>query len=432
MIARRGEFTLFPLLRRRRRFGMMDAVFTVTLDAGRGGLHGGCEVLPIMIRIFFISAVCALLAGGCGSDSGQSALRRGIAAYGEKNYPEAIACLTRASQRVADSADLYYYLGCAHLQKGELAPADAAFRAALELDPQHGEALAGLGELAYYKKELPEAQTLFRQALAAKVAGDESRASILNGLALAEAGVKRNDQARLCLLRAQQASRRYAPALYNLASLYLNAYGLHEEALDQFELYVRIADKSDPYCEKARNNITRLRANIERTKAEELDSLRRDPAAAARRLHEGVQAQSEKQAARAIKCYRDALAADPLTFNAALGLGVLYQRQNRTAEALEAFKQAAAINPNHQDSYVLAAGLAVQLNRYDEAERILDRAIARSPYNPASADLMARVRYAQRRLPEARAYAEFYLSLLHADDKNRAAYEKWVNGLRDK
>jgi tetratricopeptide (TPR) repeat protein len=386
----------------------------------------------IRTQTFFIPAACALLAGGCGSGSGQSALRRGIAAYGEKNYPEAIVCLTRASQRITGSADLYYYLGCAHLQKGELDPAAAAFNAAFDLDPQHGETLAGLGELAYHTKELPKAQTFFRKALAARVAGDESRASILNGLALTEAGLKRNDQARLCLLRAQQASRRYAPALYNLASLYLNAYGLHEEALDQFELYVRVADKADPYCEKARNNITRLRASIARTKAAELDALRRDPALAERRLHEGVQAQSENQVAKAVKCYRDALAADPLTFSAALGLGTLCQRQGRTAEALEAFKQAAAINPNHQDSHLFAAGQAVQLRRYDEAERILDRAIARSPYNPASADLMARVRHAQRRLPEARAYAEFYLSLLRADDANRAAYQKWANGLPDK
>jgi tetratricopeptide (TPR) repeat protein len=373
-----------------------------------------------------------MLAGGCGSDSGQSALRRGMAAFDEKNYPEAIASLTRASQRITDSADLYYHLGCAYLQKGELDPAAAAFHAAFELDPQHGETLAGLGQLAYYTKELPKAQTFFRQALAARISSDEARASILNGLALAEEALKRNDLARLHLLRAQQANRRYAPSFYNLASLYLNAYNLREEALDQFELYVRIADKSDPYREKAQNHIKRLRANVERAKAEELDALRRDPGVAAHLLHEGIQAQSEKRFAKAVKSYRDALVADPLTFNASFGLGVLYRHQNQPAEALEAFKQAAAINPGHQDSYAQAAGLALQLRRYDEAERILDRAIARSPYNPVSADLMARIRYAQTRLPEARAYGEFYLSLLRADDKNRDAYAKWVGALPSK
>ena len=65
----------------------------------------------------------------------QEALRRGMAAFGEKNYPEAIACLTQASQRIADSPDLYDHLGCAHLLKGELDPAAAAFIWALRLRP---------------------------------------------------------------------------------------------------------------------------------------------------------------------------------------------------------------------------------------------------------------------------------------------------------
>ena len=388
--------------------------------------------MMIRSQMVFIFAACVLLAGGCGSDSGQKALRRGVAAYEAKNYPEAIASLTRASRRITDSADLYYYLGCAHLQQGEKDAAAAAFQAAFELNPRHGETLAGLGQLAYHTEELSQAQTFFRQALAGDVASDDALAGILNGLALTEAGLRRNDLARLFLLRALRVNRLYAPAHYNLASLYLNAYDLREEALDQFELYVRAADKDDRYKEKARNQIDRLRPNVERARAEEQDARRRDPAAAASRLYEGIQAQSREQIDKAIRCYRDALAADPLTFNAAFGLGILYKGQNRAAEALEAFKQAAAINPGHQDSYMQAAGLALQLKRYDEAERILNRAIARSPYNPAGADLMARIRHAQNRLPEARAYGEFYLSLLRPDDKNRAAYEKWVGALPDK
>ncbi len=352
-----------------------------------------------------------------------------MTAFREQNYPEAITCLTLASQRIADSPDLYYHLGCAHLFKGELDSAAAAFQAAFDLDPKHGETLAGLGQLAYYTKELPKAQVFFRQALESQIASDEARASILNGLALTEAALKRNDQARLCLVRAQQASRCYAPAFYNLGALYLNAYALREEALDQFELFVRLADAGNPYQEKASNQISRLRAALARTKAEELDALRRDPDLAARRLHEGVEAQSRRQFAKALKCYRDALAADPLTFSAAFGLGKLYRDQNQTAEALEAFKRAAAINPAHQDSQLHAASLAVQLKSYDEAERILDRAIARSPFTPESADLMARIRHAQGRYAEARAYGQFYLSLLRPEDKGRSAYEKWVNTL---
>ena len=94
-------------------------------------------MLSTMIRaqMFFVFAACGLLVCGCGSDSGQNALRKGMTALEGGNYPEAIACLTRASHRIADSADLYYHLGCAYLRDGKTEPAAVAFLAAFELNP---------------------------------------------------------------------------------------------------------------------------------------------------------------------------------------------------------------------------------------------------------------------------------------------------------
>jgi Flp pilus assembly protein TadD len=96
-----------------------------------------------------------LLAGGCGSNSGLSDLQQGMAAFNGKNYAAAIPCLNRAAKRITDSADLYYTLGLSHLYLGELDPAQAAFGAALELKPEHGEAIACLGQIAYLLNDLP-------------------------------------------------------------------------------------------------------------------------------------------------------------------------------------------------------------------------------------------------------------------------------------
>lgn len=383
-----------------------------------------------MIRIHMLLSLIlfGLLAGGCGSNSGLSDLQQGRAAFTGKNYAAAIPCFNRAAKRITDSSDLYYTLGLSHLYLGELDPAQAAFNAALELKPRHGEAVACLGQIAYLQNDLPKAVACYEQALAA-AASDASKARILTSLALAESGREHYDLARLHLLRAQKLDRRYAPALYNLASLYRDKFNLREEALDNFEMYLRVADKSERHYEKAMNNVKRLRLNLERTQAEELEAVRRDPAAAAKLLQEGMRLQFAKQYAKAVKAYRDALAEDPLTFNAALGLATVYKLQGQRTEAMEAFKRAAEISPSHQDSYFEAAELALQLRRYAEAAKILDRAIARSPFNPANAELMARIRYAETRLPEARVYGEFYLSLLRPDDKNRTAYEKWVKSL---
>lgn len=382
-----------------------------------------------MIRtqtVLFFTAL-HLFVCGCGYQSGQSAVKEGMAAFKENNFPKAITHFSRATKRITDSPELYYNLGLAHFREGNMEPAQAAFSAALELQPGHGESLACMGQVAYLQNDLPKAQACLEQALEA--VSEASRGRVLTALALAESARERHDIARLHLLRALQADRRYAPAYYNLASLYRDKFNLREDALDNFEIFVRLVDKKDAHYEKAINNAKRLRLNLERTRAEELDGVRRDPSAAAKLLQEGVRQQLAKQYSKAIKAYRDALAADPFTFSAAFGLAMVYKAQGQKAEAVEAFKRAAEISPNHQDSYFQAAELALQLKHMAEAAKILDRAIARSPYNPANAELMARVRYAETRLPEARAYGEFYLSLLPANDKNRAPYEKWVKAL---
>ena len=388
-----------------------------------------------MIRTYGLSFIAALavMACGCGSGSGRAALQQGLAALQEKNYSGAIAHLTTASKRITDSSALYYSLGLAHLHQGNIEPALGAFSAALELEPSHAGALTCVGQIAYLQNDLNKAQACYEQALEA-AADDAMRTRILTSLALVEAGRNRYDLARLHLIHALKLSRAnpYAPALYNLASLYRDAFNLREEALDNFEMYVRMADRKDPHYDKAANNIKRLRLNLERTQAEELDRVRRNPSAAAKLLREGTHWQVEKQYAKAIKYYSDALLEDPFTFNAAFGLAVTCKNQGLRAEAMEAFLKATVINPDYQDCYYQAAELALQLKRYAEAAKILDRAIARSPYHAANVELMARIRYSEKRLPEARAYGEFYLSLLRAEDKNRAAYETWVRSLPKK
>jgi tetratricopeptide (TPR) repeat protein len=192
---------------------------------------------------------------------------------------------------------------------------------------------------------------------------------------------------------------------------------------------VRLADRDDRHVEKAENNIKRLRLNLTRIREEASEGVRRDPATAARLLQEGARLHADRQSAKAVKAFRDALAADPLTFSAAYGLAMAYKAQGRRAEAMEAFRRAAQINPDHQDSYHQAAELAFQLKRYVEAGKLLDRAIARSPFQVASAELMARIRHAEGRLPEARAYGEYTLSLMHPNAKGRRAYEQWVRSL---
>jgi len=181
----------------------------------------------------------------------------------------------------------------------------------------------------------------------------------------------------------------------------------------------------------AENRVNRLRAQIDRASAPASRTVvSRNPARAATLLQEGVNAHLAKQYPKAIKAYTDALTADPSTLTAALGLGTVYRLQGQPAESLAAFKNAIAINPTNQEFYHQAAEMALQLRQFAEASRILTRAIARSPNNPMSIRLMSQVAHAEGRAPEAIAYGDFYLSIIPANDPDRAAYEKWVRALK--
>ena len=384
----------------------------------------------MMTRVSFVFCLCAVaLVCGCGSRSGLGAAKKGMAAFREGRYEKAIAHFTAATERISNSPELYYHLGLAHLERGNLEPAQEAFRVALDLDPGEGEAniLGALGQVAFRQQDYTNALVSLERALAA-ARDDGTAVRVLTAMGAVEACRQNPALASLHYLRALRLDRMYAPAYYNLAVLYQDQCGLYEEARDCLGMFMSVADKKEKKREMAEKRVNRLKTKLERDAASA--NPRRDSTRAASLMQEGVSAYIAKQYPKAIKAYKDALAADPLTFSAALGLGTAYRQQGMRADALEAFRRAAEINPADQDSYYQAADLALQLRQPDEAVRLLTQAIARSPYNPASVRLMALACHAQGRVPEAAAYGAFYLALAPEAEPDRASFERWVQSLK--
>jgi tetratricopeptide (TPR) repeat protein len=86
-----------------------------------------------------------------------------------------------AYNRVLDidptSADALTGRGLSYLDLSRYAPAEASFRAALDSDAQHGEALMGLAETYRYEGRRAEAVTYYRKYLAAHPGGEEANAA---------------------------------------------------------------------------------------------------------------------------------------------------------------------------------------------------------------------------------------------------------------
>ena len=382
------------------------------------------------LNIVLLTAVIGLLVCGCGSNSAEKNLNKGLSEFEKEDYSAAVGYLDPAAKEISDSAVLYYTLGLSHLHLGDMDKALSAFNKTLDIEASHCEAIICLGQIAYHKNELATAQECFKAALGL-VIDAHKKAVLYTSMALVESGLKNDGLARLYLIQSLSCDRSYAPAFYNLGSLYRDKFGYKEEALECFKRYVQVAGKGDAHYAKAEKNMDRLSKNIDRMTSNRLANIKRDAVTASEHLGKGVVFQSQKKYRDAIKSYDAALKADPLVFSAAYGRAMAYQKLNSTHEAFAAFKDAIAINPDHQDSYIRAVSLAIELKRYSDATMILDKAIARNAHYSSYYDFMTRVLYQQSRYAEAKKYGEFYLSMLEPGDKDRAAYERWVKALSE-
>jgi len=388
----------------------------------------------MMTRISVVCFVCVFgLACGCGSRSGLSAAKKGMAALRDGHNEKAIAYFTAATERNPSSPELYYHLGLAHLKQGNIEPAQKAFQMALDLEPAELKAhvLGGLGQVAFHQKEYARAFAALGQAL--QIApDDETRVRVLATMGIVETYCQNYSLARLHYLRALHLDQKYAPARYNLSVLYQDQYGLVAEALDEFGMFLHsLGEKDTNRRDIAEKRIVRLRAKLDQAVAR--TEVRRNATRAATLLEDGKNAQASRQYPRAIAAYKSALAADPLAYEAAYELGRVYRLQGMRAEALEAFKKASELyHPMQQECSCQAAELALQLRQPAEALMILNQAIARSPYNPAALKLAALAYQAEAQIPEAIAYGEFYLSIAPGSEPDRAAFEQRIQALKQR
>ncbi|MFN2398011.1 MAG: tetratricopeptide repeat protein [Gemmatimonadaceae bacterium] len=90
---------------------------------------------------------------------------RGHQLYNEGQYDDAIEVLREGLSLYPNSVELYIGIGYARLMREEYAWARRSFEKALVLDPEHEDALAGLGETLLHFGDEKQAMMLFRRVL---------------------------------------------------------------------------------------------------------------------------------------------------------------------------------------------------------------------------------------------------------------------------
>jgi tetratricopeptide (TPR) repeat protein len=164
-------------------------------------------------------------------ESRQTLLDFSVRELGEKVAPLARESVQRAL-RAASSADDLFQAALDSEQIGSNAEAEAAYRGALQVDPQHVAACINLGRLRHVAKALDEAEQLYRRALAVEPNHPTARFNL--GVVLEDRGATTDaiEQYR----EAARLDPRVADVHFNLARLYQQT-GDQQAALRHFSRF---------------------------------------------------------------------------------------------------------------------------------------------------------------------------------------------------
>ena len=178
--------------------------------------------------------------------------RKAQIAQKENDFKTAHKHVEEALRHHPKYAEAYALKGFLLLHEQKLDDAQAAFQTALEIDPQLGDALLGLGRVYNNRSRFVEAEQELLKALSA----DSSTWQVNYELGRACLGLKKNQEAEKYLRQARAASPSYAPVYYLLAQVLL-LQDRPLEAIPEMEAYLKYAP-TGPTADKVRDLIRRI------------------------------------------------------------------------------------------------------------------------------------------------------------------------------
>lgn len=357
---------------------------------------------PSSVLKLLAAAALAAAVAGCAKNDGSADFAAGKAAFESRDLKRAVQSLAAGLARSPDNVDALVLQAQALLALGELPGAASAIDRAAALAGADRDVVEVGAQVAFYRKDYARAAELFAQLAAA--AEPEVRSRGLTGLAIVDIiqlGASGADletvraRARTRLLAAIRLDGRNAAARYHLGQLYRDAFGYNEAAVDQFELFVRLAKGVDDKVKRVqRTTIPDLKEAIARAAAQRPGADKRDVAESAAALKKAEAAWAKQTFKTAKLRYNDAYVADVLSYPAALGLAKAWEKTDATKpgqlEALKYYKVACALRPGAKDVHLHTGELALKLGQTAVAVETFSRAVAASPGDITAIDLLIR------------------------------------------
>lgn len=291
--------------------------------------------------------------------------------------------------------------------------------AALEQEPQNYEALFALGEAYRRRADVPNAESSYRRASAAR----ETEADPHLGLGRLYAAAGRRDDAIRALRRALELDPRYPDVQFELGRL------LAAEAEGRELLARAVAGRPDwPEGQVALADAELAAGQLEAAEAAFRAAIRAHPDNAPAHGGLGRTLMQRGDLASAEASLRRALALVANDPESALALGDVLARTERIEEAIEQYRHAADLDPRSLIGLVRAADLAVRNQRDVLASGFLDRLLAAQPDHAAGLALYGDIMRQRREVARAREY--YQRALQGRGELDRARVEQALRELR--
>lgn len=380
---------------------------------------------------------------GCNSNPGDSEYHRALKLWDQGKLVRARASLEKAINKRAGSqknAVAYNQLGLILWELNEPQKAQQAFNDSRKLDARRFDSCYNLGSVLSWGGQLAEAQEVLREA--SMISPEDSRPLEVIAVArlknrdwsgatadLKSALTRNPDSVRLETAQAlielhssagsAAAVKRlksviatdptYAPAVFNMGSIYY--HWLHDGAKAEkfFEEYLQLAPEG-PMAELANESVKGIRAGRypDKQPVTKIDSgspesslkfnhpAQPNRKAAAAAFNEAFKYQMATDFNRAIGGYTKAIEFDDTYADAFYNLGLCYYSVQQLDKACAAYRYALNLNPgNHAVRYGLAYTY-YQLTRYKDAAAELQLILRADPNNANAANLLPLVHQAAR------------------------------------
>ncbi|KAA0090588.1 tetratricopeptide repeat protein [Paraburkholderia sp. T12-10] len=269
--------------------------------------------------------------------------------------------------------DSFFARAYAAHRDGRLVDAERDYRAAIEADPVHTDALHLLGVLRHQQGRHEEAADLVSRAVALRP--DDAALQLNLGNALKALG--RLDGAIERFRNALTLAPEFPLAHYNLGNAYSQA-GRHEDAVDAFEKSLRLQPNDASTFNNLGNALHALGRSDEAIAAfSRALALRPGHAGAHNNL--GMAFAALARPDDAVAQFRAALAAEPRYVAAHFNLGNTLDAVGRHDEAVEAFAAALALQPAFPPALLGLGNALAALGRHAEAIARFERAVGLDP-----------------------------------------------------